>query len=384
MSYQDGTFTTAVQNGPAQFFYPFINAATKDNVTKGTIRNYVVLPANYTPATALSTDVNDNTQYLINESELTIEGGVARFSRTYCKIPAQQVNFSTLAINKPAFPTNDYNGAWADCTADSVTANVWDQALAATVSRYPTGGTFTVTYKTNTTAALNYNDSDVTIATAVNGLASVIADNFTVAATNQITSGGSLNLTDNGGGGTPQGSDFSCNIAGLTPTCVQEQQSVFGAVTFRIARALINFNRTSHGLNANTAIRVLSSNTGGGTLTSVSTVVGPNDFTIANASGTPPAYTHYRELLRTYTPGTDRVVVKEISNFYLPGITPNVTTPADIPVPDVAINDAQLLALITTSATGFQNYDAEPLRGWPTDSSPIYVQTLQQINVDNL
>ena len=92
MAYQDGNFTNAIQDGPARVFYPFINAPTKDTTTKGTVRNYVVVPSSYTPAAALSTDPADNTQYLLQESELTVEGGLGRYSRTYCKVPGDQID----------------------------------------------------------------------------------------------------------------------------------------------------------------------------------------------------------------------------------------------------------------------------------------------------
>lgn len=382
MPYQDGTFTNAVQNGPAQIFYPFINAATKDNVTKGTIRNYVVLPSSYTPAAALSTDPADNTQYLITESDLTIEGGVARFSRTYCKVPVDQVDYSSIVITKPAFPSSNYAGAYIDSTSSNTTANVFSAAIAATMSWYPTGGTFTVTFGANTTAALNTTDSDATIAAAINGLASVIAASFTVSITNALTTSGLLTITKASGVGGFGPTDFTINSGSMTPAVNVGYSGTSNTEYVSAIRSSPNANKASHGLSNSASIRITST-TGGGTLTTINSIVDNNNFTFA-WTATAIGGGYYRTFLRTYTPGTDRVLTKLTDKFYLPTVTPGITTAADIPVPDVAINDTQLLNLIAGSATGFQNYDAEPVTGWPSDQSPVYRQRLIQINLDNL
>lgn len=116
----------------------------------------------------------------------------------------------------------------------------------------------------------------------------------------------------------------------------------------------------------------------------VNSIVDADNFTFGWALTTITGVTHYRTLVRTYTPGTDRALTKLIDKFYLPGVTPGISSGADIPVPDVAINDTQLLNLIAGSATGFQNYDAEPVTAWPTEPSPMFRQRFIQINVDNL
>src|SRR5574343_779011 len=107
MPYSDGTFTSAVQNGPKRVFYPFANAPTKDTTTKGTVRNYVVLPNSFSPAAALSTDPDDATQYLIEESELSVEAGVGSFSRTFCKVPGTQTVPTSVIVSKPQIPGDD-------------------------------------------------------------------------------------------------------------------------------------------------------------------------------------------------------------------------------------------------------------------------------------
>lgn len=383
MPYSDGTYTSAVQNGPKQTFYPFINAAVKDNVTKGTIRNYVVLPNSYTPLAALSTDPDDSTQYLINESDLVIESGIARFQRTYCKVPTDQVDYTSLVITKPAFPSSSYNNCYIDSTSSTATANVFSTIISATISSTVTGGTFTITYKTSTTAALAYNASDATIAGAVNGLASVITDGLTFSASNQLTTAGTWQLTIQRTAGIGYDNTNMSWTPSLTPTATVSTSRLTDFVYFKAWRSTWNVLKTGYGL-ANNSLVIINPTTV--YQKQAITVIDSDNFTVdapsSVATGTGP--NGYRYFLRTYTPGTDRVLSKNIDKFYLPGVTGGISSGADIPVPDVAINDVQLLNLITGSATGFQNYDAEPVTSWPTSLSPIYRQRLIQINVDNL
>lgn len=183
MAYQDGTFTSAVQNGPKQIFYPFLNSPTKDTTTKGTIRNYVVLPNSYTPAAALSTDPDDATQYLVDESELAVESGVGRFARTYCKVPQQQIVPGTLALSKPTIPGNEAfprNFGNYIIVQPDTTLEKYDAYQRTTVTSdsgapafYPTGGTYTVTLDGNTTSSISYNANAATVQSSLNSLSAV-------------------------------------------------------------------------------------------------------------------------------------------------------------------------------------------------------------------
>lgn len=83
--------------------------------------------------------------------------------------------------------------------------------------------------------------------------------------------------------------------------------------------------------------------------------------------------------LRAYTPGTDRVGVRFTQKFYLPGVTPTITTAADIPLPTLLLNDDELLSSVVANLTGYQTYDASELERW--NGWPIYTQTLQEIDM---
>ncbi len=86
--------------------------------------------------------------------------------------------------------------------------------------------------------------------------------------------------------------------------------------------------------------------------------------------------------LRDYTPGTDRVGLRRTQKFYLPGVTSGITTPADIPLPSLLVNDVELLASLLANLTGYQTYDASALTRW--NDGPIYTQTYDEIDMATL
>jgi hypothetical protein len=392
MAYQDGNFTNAIQDGPARVFYPFINAPTKDTTTKGTVRNYVVVPSSYTPAAALSTDPADNTQYLLQESELTVEGGLGRYSRTYCKVPTDQVDYSSIVITKPQFPaaaapsTGYFYGYYNNCYIENVTktSNILGNFITATFYPNVSGGTFTVSYKGQTTAAINYNATNANIASSVNGLSTMIADAVTVTALNNLTNTASTGISFSRSTGSNSIASLTVSFS-LTPDQqVSQLASSEGFVAYQATRQNVLVLKDTHGLsNSNVVGYSTVSNATSYQMSNVA-VLNVNAFTVSISYTLSNPFIGYRVKLRTYTPGTDRVLTKLTDKFYLPGVTAGITTGADIPVPDVAINDTQLLDLVSGSATGFQNYDAEPVTAWPSEPSPIFRQRFIQIDVDDL
>lgn len=310
--------------------------------------------------------------------------GLYAFSRTYGHVPAALLRIRTRTITKPTFPTADYLTYWVDSLVATAPANVWSPAVAVTaVSRYITGGTFTLTYKTSTTAALNWNDSNATIAAAVNALADIVTDGLVVTASNQLTTFGLLTITRSSGTGTINATTMS-GTSSLTPANVTEN-SGFGVTSFYfyVARSAVNCQKTGHGLSASAPLRHLTGTTGGGTLASVYSVVDANNFTIANTSASAPINpTYYRTFVRSYTPGTDRVRVRESQQFYLAGVTPGIASNSDIPVPDSLLNDGALLAAVVNNATGWQQYDASELAPW--ENTPVQTQTFTEIDLASL
>jgi hypothetical protein len=79
-------------------------------------------------------------------------------------------------FNSSAIPTKRY---W-DRTASWVIQAECDEVQTVTITGTPTGGTFTLTFGANTTAAINYNDPASTVQTRLQALASIGAGNALV------------------------------------------------------------------------------------------------------------------------------------------------------------------------------------------------------------
>lgn len=367
--YIDGYFSVPRPLSVSAKTYPF--DMNGDLTCYEYFREFRVLADAYTRTALDTVDPDLAGFYLWMESPLDAgEDCTATFKRYYVNKPANQSRRTTISYVKPAFPTQDFAGYWADSTSATDPVNIWSIAIAATVSRFASGGTFTVTYKANTTGALAYNAADATIAAAINALASVIADSFTVTATNAIGSAGTLTVQDASGAFTPDMADFSINTGSITPTCVSGTvSSGIGIKTFGVLRALFNFNKAAHGLSVAQAIRLNTATAGGGTVAAVATVVDANNFTVANAAFSSSAWTYYRSLVRSYTPGQARPLGRIVSSFYRPGDT--------ITVPPPAIDTVTFLTAVCANAGGYINYDSSKLEKWKGR-----FEVLEQIEMD--
>lgn len=339
----------------------------------------------------LSIDSQYGSAYMMAESTpVRTPTGNVEFTRTFATLPGDQVTYGDRTITKPVPPTQDYNSAWFDSIASDATANVWSAALAAdAVYRFPSGGTYTLTYVAttgggpSTTAALDWNATNATIQTALNGLASAIADAITFSVSGSAD-GGQLIIERATGVTNFSGSQLSADVTGLTPASLTATLATItnrGEVYF--ARSAITVQKTAHGRTNGETVRVSSSTTGGGTPL-VATVLDADNFTVPNASATSPLNpTRYRYFLRTYTPGVAPVVIRNTQMFWLPGVSPGITTAADIPLPTLRLNDAEFLNAVTSSTMGFQDYDIvaelDRWNGWP-----IYTRTVQAIDFSSV
>jgi len=381
----------AYEVAPPEYEYPFLKygdstAFVLTRFYKQTIAGWNAdrLAGRFIPG--LATDTGHPEAYLMEESKPTrSQSGMVQFTRTFARLPEEQVYFSSASINKPAFPTNDYSGAYVDSTSVTAIANVWSAAVTSDSisSRVVTGGTFTVTYKTSTTAALNYNDDAATIAAAINALADLVTDATTVSCVQQLTTAGMNRLQVNRATGSANFIGALSWTPSFTPANVVAESITSAQANFYAAPDALTITEVGHGLTSGDAVRGYSTTpSGGGTLATV-TVTGADTFTIPVASAlSVPNPVYYRFMLRSYTPGTDRVATRITEAYYLPAVTPGIASPTDIPMPDVAINDAQLLAIVIANQTGWRDYDAEPLARWR--DWPIYMSKRIEINADNL
>lgn len=374
---------------------------------------YVSTSANTRAVTAppIDSDAAGNIQdpfaYLVAETEPdsgTLDQGTARWQRMYARVPAPVTTYSTVSINKPqpsALGTSKGTlYQWDSTTLDTATAygsaysyantifannQAFAMRTSAAAVTQPTGGTFTLTYKTSTTGALAYNAADATINAALNGLASVIADGLTFSATNRIgtwpSASGYISLsitvgsttsrvTMNAGSITPSGASeaFTYVANGTTQNIYIGSRATITAHAFNSANYLAVDNGSAIHLVPDLHWTAIDSNT-----VSFNWGLGLGAVGVSSTS--------FGQFLRQYTPGLDRVGCKVATYSYLPGVTSGITTPADIPIPDPLLNDAQFLTTIAANATGYVNYDARDLTQWM--GTQIYQLDTIQINVDN-
>jgi hypothetical protein len=80
-----------------------------------------------------------------------------------------------------------------------------------------------------------------------------------------------------------------------------------------------------------------------------------------------------------YAPGTQVVRCQLVTDFYLPGVTPGITTPEDIPLPtNQSDNDSMILAIFGTGPFNYQVGQLSYYRG------NILQQTTTVINASDL
>lgn len=88
--------------------------------------------------------------------------------------------------------------------------------------------------------------------------------------------------------------------------------------------------------------------------------------------------------LRDYTPGSNKASFRTTQEFYLKGVSPGITTDADIPLITDLRNDAAFIDAVLANLTGWVDYSATGLGRWPSDQSPIRTRTVTAINFATL
>jgi hypothetical protein len=399
-------YVWACQAGAGTLLAPYIPTT---NVARAVSSPYVDANAGGT--------IEDPFAYLCQESGPTgTDKGFAGWSRLYARIPKQLVTYSTMAITKPSAPNQDtasplfyYQGA-GDYTAPSIgygsvyndyyyppNNTIFGPTRTGTIPTLTvaSSGQFRVKYKTSTTANLNYNDADATIEAAINGLADVIADGIVVSVNNYFLTAGNgaleISLTS-GNTSNPFIIDANSFNAGATKlfswisTSTLQYisigwQSTITAHGFSSSAALMAGCQYPDGSNVRNMVGIQPQ--AASLLSGSWAVVDANAIAIdpsvtASTGNSVSLFNTFGAYLRAYTPGPDRVGVKLVQDFYLPGVTTGITTAADIPVPDPLINDTAFLAAAVANTSGYLTYDSDPLTFW---NGPIYTQVKQQINM---
>ena len=402
-------FVRAVQDGSTVVVYPFLQNG--DRGTRIIRRSLLQREENYqvmTPGTEKDNvwPGGDPNAYSLPDSppEPVGIGDLVRFQRGYARIPVQQVTYpGSRYFNLPTvdnefdglssmvvtnYPINSAAGlGYYNVTSDVIYLENNNQLYGPvvtlgnkTVGR-ATAGTFTLTYGANTTAALNWNDSNATINAAINGLASIVAAGLTASVGNSLssTSGGTLTTTWTAGSTLTA---MTMNAGGLTLTTSKNPTTQIPNTSAQVIRIPDHFVATSHGLDTASSLAVVRANdsmllyaTANWGSIDANTIWIPTNFSIGDAK-------FVADFNRTYTPGRLYLLrTKLVEDFFLPGVSAGITTAADIPI-DLGLQAPSDFINALLTLTGWQTYETEGPAFWM--DGPIYRRAYTQINLTDI
>lgn len=260
----DGDYSVRLLIAPTKITWPFLNWPVKDTATKIFERLYEIDRASYTPFAALATlpddgaaDPADAAAYLIHESEPEVQpDGTQSVRCRFAHIPPTQTKSGlSLMVNLPSlsgpFPKvfGSYRVFQPDTTLGQFDAYTAQTVLSDTGAPafYPGGGTYTLTFGSDTTGALNYNDSAGTVQTALNALASVTnRGGLTVAGS--YNSAGGLVVTWNSYAAVTRGlGSITCVLGTATSAIVALNSGYTQQIRIQSTDAAYNDGRVSGG-----------------------------------------------------------------------------------------------------------------------------------------
>lgn len=348
-------------------------------------------------------DGTDPFAYLCVENEVTPANGVGFFPRRYARIPASQTSYPGSRYFPLPNVTNDFDGlsalpAYTYPLNSNVGNGFYNSAASAIYTDYQqalygatkalslkvigvaSGGTFTLTYGANTTGALNWNDSGATIATAINGLASVIAAGLTATVSNGLATatGGTLTITWTAGSTLTA---LTMNSS-LTLTTADHPTTQIVSSASQVIRMTDQYTATGHGLSTGLALATVRAND---TLLIITTAnwgsVDSNTLWLPT-TGSVGDYAFVGTYKRVYVPGRVYLLrTKLVEDFFLPGVTTGITTPGDITVDIGLQNPADFInGLLTLSS--WQIYDTDGPAAWL--GGPQYRRAYTSIQLDDI
>jgi hypothetical protein len=195
----------------------------------------------------------------------------------------------------------------------------------------------------------------------------------------------SVNMQAVTGGGTS--TNLGANYEYISHAWDIVNNRVYGpnvAVTSTDAGSDHDVTWTGHGLAGTERIAIYASYSGGFAIgwllfdPGYYSIVDVNTVRLTGWAASMVSASYAAEYLRDYVPGADRVGSKSVTTFYLPGVTPGISTPADIPLPAPLINDNEFIAEIVSTLTGYIDYDAQTIAPW---RGPIYMLETTQIDM---
>lgn len=112
------------------------------------------------------------------------------------------------------------------------------------------------------------------------------------------------------------------------------------------------------------------------------TVIDANTFDILGHNYAATINTSFAKFFRAYTSGTGEIDGQEMQTFYLPGVSPGITTAGDIPRPSPLTDDGAMLGAVIAHTSGYVHYNIVSRNQLP--NSQLWQQTVRKINFADL
>lgn len=386
--YTDGTFTSAKQNGATVVSYPFLNNPTRDSTTKQYQTNYAQLSGSYSPAAALNTFPGDavfaanGSAYLVDESVANSTAAIYNFFRKWSMVPGDQILPSTKYYNRPIM-NNVFSGSYYAVSFDTLNNFSWVFSSRISVQSLNSIASVTVTQAmpaTNITFVEGANTLNLaansTAAQILSGFAASLPGLNTVSA---YVSTGSMLIYWNG------------TMSSVTPPSGVIVSNYLNTYTVSLSSTGTNttpattvVNATSHGGIVGDYVAFWNGNNliGKAVVTSVGSA---NSFSVlaADFPSSDAVVTHCgfsSDANACYVNGPKICTVKRTQKFYLPGVTPGITTFADIPTQTIYTDPTSWLGRIIAVPTGFATIEVSDLSPW---SGSILMQEIDQVQMED-
>jgi len=364
---------------------------------EGPLDTYVPIPfASVEPAYS----ADGVTLYLCAQGDLTnIGGGAIRYTRTWCSLPPQQTTYGARLIDRPVMHDITAGGSYAVSFDNGVTSHVFTARKSVTVvgAITPYGSTEVVAANALPSVTITVGETGggtTTFSTADS--ASTIQSALAAGIGSSIyVTKGEVNITAVGPSLATQVKYVSASAdAGLDIS--YDTDGTNGSITIRATnqtRALDadtptnirTLTSAAHGGAAGDLLAVWNGDKLLGTLKVLSVTT---DTVTIRADEAPwtigtLAVTHlqFADTSSTrYVNGPANCTVKEVSDFYLPGVSSGITTPADIALVAPKLDPVSWLTAIQ-AATAYVVIEGSQLTRWL--GGPIYQQTTISVQMSD-
>lgn len=314
-----------------------------------------------------------------NRGNVTVTGSYqTSFSIEFATIAALTVDMTSLTV------TSGYT------KASSINSFVQGSSQSVFLSSFITGGTFTITILSQTTAAIAFDASISTIQSAINALSNVSnRGSVTV-----LGSGYNSALGTQSFGVYFAYPDIIRDVGLLTPApATVDIISLYSGFTqqlyFSSGSAQRNIYAPDHGIaSASTIFLRYGAGSTIGYYSSITAyaVIDENNIRVfpstINLWGTATPLTRIgQQKLSGYQSGPLNIRCKRVSKYYLPGFTPDVATVDDIPLPVQQSDPVPFFNAIIDPTASTINWSVGEVEVW---RGPIIRQTTVQVKRNDL